>query len=61
MTAKIMDLGTRLRMGPTPEWLVWKHKETGELLGPSVDFGTPATPVWAVRTFDGWREVKRDG
>jgi hypothetical protein len=38
-------------------WLIHKHIETGELLGPSVKFGVPTRVVHAVRDGRGWREV----
>lgn len=38
-------------------WIVHKHDETGELLGPSVPFGLRTSAVFAETSPDGWREL----
>jgi hypothetical protein len=45
------------KVGGVMLFLIWKHTETGELLGPSVHFGVPATVVYALMTDEGWLEV----
>ena len=37
-------------------WLVHKHKETGEILGPSVEFGVPTNVVHAKIVDSEWQE-----
>lgn len=38
-------------------WKIHKHMPSGELLGPSVKFGTPTRMVYARQTEAGWVEI----
>jgi hypothetical protein len=38
-------------------WLIHKHIQTGELLGPSVPFGMQTRVTFAIVTRDGWQEI----